>query len=430
MINLPDVLAAAKLRLISTAAANLPYLSSGLYALVTVQTDEITTLVADENWHLYINPTWASNTSVDDLAREIAHHLWHLVLDHAGRAREIGVDEASAWAWAEASDLALVDAVGAAGFLPAWLIERARRLRLHRPDLVETATAEEHWMLLARPGTPPADLEDAPADDDTEPHNSSPDESQPATSKREGSASDGLRRPWELPPNAPIGGLDDAQAALVRRTVADAILDHDVGAPGEIPGALTRWARAVAEPRLPWETLLAQAARRGLGWTSGRTHTTYTRPNRRASSTPDLALPGWRRPTPAVACIVDTSGSVNEDLLSQALSEVDGAIAALGVAASEVTLLTCDAALHTLARIRRANDATIVGGGGTDLRVALAAVETLRPRPTLTVVFTDGLTPWPDAPPLGSAVVVALLLRPGAVAPIVPSWASVIECRP
>lgn len=38
-------------------------------------------------------------------------------------------------------------------------------------------------------------------------------------------------------------------------------------------------------------------------------------------------------------------------------------------------------------------NAVLHGGGGTDLRVALAAIEEQRPRPTLAVVLTDGPAP-------------------------------------
>ena len=138
-------------------------------------------------------------------------------------------------------------------------------------------------------------------------------------------------------------------------------------------------------------------------------------------------MPGWRRPQPQVACVVDTSGSVDDVLLARAMSEVDGALRQLGAA---VDVLACDAAVHAVRRVRKASEATLVGGGGTDLRVALAAVERLRPRPTLTVVFTDGWTPWPETPPAGSAVVVvALLLRRGEVTLEVPSWATVVRCE-
>lgn len=415
MTELSDAVAAAKLRLVSAGASDLPYLSEGLYALVTVPSDAVATVAADEQWRLYVNPTWASDHPIDDLAREIAHQLWHLLFDHAGRARAVGVDAANAVAWGEASDLAIVDAVGAVGAVPAWLIERARKLRLRRPDLDNQATAEQHWAKLSGAVAMPPDTEEG--EPDAEARGS------------EGSASDGLHREWELPSEAGVGGLDAAAADLVRRSVAESLAHWADGRPGEIPGELARWVRATLNPRLPWEQLLAQATRRGLGWTSGRTHTTYTRPNRRAASVPNVALPGWRRATPSVACVIDTSGSVGDELLGRALAEVDGAIRALGVAASGLTILTCDAAVHAVRRVRRLPDDALVGGGGTDLRVALAAVEGLRPRPTLTVVFTDGLTPWPDAPPTGSAVVIALLLRPDADAPETPSWATTIECR-
>ena len=68
-------------------------------------------------------------------------------------------------------------------------------------------------------------------------------------------------------------------------------------------------------------------------------------------------------------------------------------------AAQGVTVLSCDAAVHTVARVRRARDVRLGGGGGTDMRVGLAAAAELRPRPDLVVVLTDGYTPWPERPP-------------------------------
>lgn len=417
-----DRLSAAKLWLVSerqpgTDAAGLPYLSEGLYALVTIETTQVPTLAADEHWRLYLNPEWAAEQPIDVLGRHLAHQLWHLLLEHATRARAVGVDATTSGAWRAATDLALVDALTPEGVAPPELVAGALTLRLSRGAALDPGrSCEEYWAVLSRLPGPSGSASGArEGEDDGGPGD-------------EGSATDGLARPWELPADVDAGGLTESQAALVRTSVAIAYTGHR-GQRGSTPGDAARWVRHMTEPELPWEYLLAQAARRGVGWTSGHTHTTWTRPNRRASSTPGVLRPGWRRPAPVVACIVDTSGSVDDALLARAMSEVDGALRALGIAGADVTVLACDAAVHTVQRLRKASDAALVGGGGTDLRVALTAIDQLRPRPTLAVVFTDGYTPWPDQPPPGCAVVVALLLRGNEISPPVPRWATTVLCE-
>lgn len=419
MAAVADLVAAAKLWLVSAQAANLPYLSQGLYALVTVESYEVDTVAADEYWRLYVNPSWASEVSVEDLAKAIVHQLWHLLLEHATRARTMGVNRQTAESWRDATDLTLVDILGPAGVAEEPMIAAANDLRAKRQAaLAPGRSAEEYWAVLAK----------LPANADSPPRGESDDEGGKPDSS-EGSASDGQQRPWELPADSDIGGLEESQADLVRHAVAVRYEEALRGARGEIPGEALRWVTRITKPTLPWEHLLAQAARRGVGWTAGRTHTTYSRPNRRASSTPGVLMPGWRRPRTVVACVIDTSGSVDDELLGKAMGEVDGALRGLGVAGSDVTILACDASVHAVQRIRKVTDASLIGGGGTDMRVALAAVDRLRPRPSLTVVFTDGYTPWPENPPTGSAVVVALLVRPGQQVPPTPLWATTIRCE-
>ena len=127
--------------------------------------------------------------------------------------------------------------------------------------------------------------------------------------------------------------------------------------------------------------------------------------------------------------VIDTSGSVDDALLGRALGEVDGALRGLGVSGASVTVLACDAAVHAVSRVRRARDAALAGGGGTDLRAGIDAANALRPRPQIIVTFTDGYTPWPQTPPPGSAVVAALLAREGQPMPPTPPWVTRIECR-
>ncbi len=117
---------------------------------------------------------------------------------------------------------------------------------------------------------------------------------------------------------------------------------------------------------------------------------------------------------------------MDDALLGQALAEVDGALQTGGVRRNGVTVLSCDTQTGAAQRVRAAAQVRLEGGGGTDLRVGIAAAAALRPRPQLVVVLTDGHTPWPDRAPDGSRVVVALLER-GAPPP--PTWATVVRAH-
>ncbi len=139
-------------------------------------------------------------------------------------------------------------------------------------------------------------------------------------------------------------------------------------------------------------------------------------------------LPGQHRPIPRVSIIIDTSASVDDGLLARALSEVDGVIGALGIPGANLTIYSVDAAVNTTQNLRSAKDATLIGAGGTDLRIGLTAIGAQRPRPDVVIVFTDGDTPWPATPPPGAVTIIALLGRKEDVLPLTPTWAIRIEC--
>jgi predicted metal-dependent peptidase len=88
-------------------------------------------------------------------------------------------------------------------------------------------------------------------------------------------------------------------------------------------------------------------------------------------------------------------------------------------------VLACDAAVGATSRVRRVDDVQLAGGGGTDMRVGIAAAEASRPHPDAVVVFTDGYTPWPDRP-TRARLVVALIGTQGT-AEHVPDWATTVR---
>lgn len=405
-----DRLAAAKLWLVSEQAADVPYLAQALFALVPVASVEVPTTAVDERWRLYVNPDWLAGAPVPAIGTELAHQVWHLLCEHADRARDLRVDATTAGPWRDAADVTIVHTLGAAGLCHDGRYPHSLR-HAAGLELPPHRSAEEYYATLSR--LPPA--AEAP--------------SAAALAPQEGcgSGSDGIPRRHELPADADVGTVDEESAHQIRHHVAVEYRRH-VSTRGLEPGTAGRWASRILEPRIPWEPLLAGAVRRAAGWTNGRVEPTYTRPSRRQSAVPRVLLPGMRRPMPRVTMVVDTSGSVDDQLLGRALGEVDGALRAIGVGNAAVTVLACDAAVQCVGRVRRARDATLAGGGGTDLRVGIAAASGQRPRPDLIVVLTDGYTPWPAAAPAGSAVIAGVLGRDRRHLPPTPAWATRVEC--
>jgi len=167
--------------------------------------------------------------------------------------------------------------------------------------------------------------------------------------------------------------------------------------------------------------------RKGIADTSGRSDYTYRRPSRRAAAVRDVILPALRRPVPNVAVVCDTSGSMTDDLLARVLAEVDGILRAMGLRADGVPVLACDAAVHTVRRVRHAGQVELVGGGGTNMGAGIAAAVAGKPRPHVVVVLTDGYTPWPRTGPKGTKVIVGLLGPDAFRLPPTPGWARTIR---
>jgi predicted metal-dependent peptidase len=208
---------------------------------------------------------------------------------------------------------------------------------------------------------------------------------------------------------------------LLERDVARRIEAHQRRY-GNTPAGWQRWASEILEPTVSWQRLLASAVRRGVADIAGRVDFSYRKPSRRSSVMGNVILPSLRQPLPKVAMVLDTSGSMNDDLLAQCLAEVEGVLQGLGVGRRHLKVVCCDAEAFEAQKVMRARDVELLGGGGTDMGAGLAKAAALRPRPDLIVVLTDGHTPWPAEAPKGIRVVVGLMDPSGRV----PPWAQAI----
>lgn len=402
-------LAAAKLWITTPTSVHTPnvgdapYLSHALYAMPAVASQAVDDAAADDRWNLYLNPAWLERTEIAEVGCRIAHLTLHLLFDHAGRARSMEVGRAEATAWQQAADTSTGDAL-------AYLdLEQVHALRQAAgrafPDGL--STEERYATLGGLSAVPKPDWTDVELPDC-------------------GSCVDGLLRESESAGD----GKADFEATLIRRAVAIDYQAHRRGR-GDTPGDFIRLAAELAEPVVPWARVLSASVRRGVGWSRGLVDYTYSRRSRRQAALPDIVLAGMRAPSIDIAIVVDTSASVDDGLLGQAVAEVSGTLSALGTPDASVHVLATDAAVHTVERVRRGSPINLAGGGGTDVRVGLAAVDELRPRkPSVVIVLTDGETPWPADPPPGVRVIVGLLGRYGDALPPTPPWAVRVECVP
>jgi predicted metal-dependent peptidase len=124
--------------------------------------------------------------------------------------------------------------------------------------------------------------------------------------------------------------------------------------------------------------------------------------------------------------VVDTSGSMGDDDLRDAMGEITGVLRAVGIGGNRVTVLACDADVAATSRVTTVDQVVLAGGGGTDMRVGITAALRGPQQPHVIVVLTDGYTPWPDAPLSATRVVAALI---GSEAPRPPDWIETVYVR-
>lgn len=198
-----------------------------------------------------------------------------------------------------------------------------------------------------------------------------------------------------LPGEVPGEGRSEAEMERTRRQTAAEIRQHVANkGRGTIGADLERWAdEMLSPPKIPWQEKLGRIVRAAVAYRPGCVDLTWNRPSRRQAGlgygfgVP--LLPAFHAPVPRVAVIIDTSGSMGEAELTAAVDETRGILQAVG---ADVTLCTCDAAVHGLKQIVQWDPALLVGGGGTDMRPAFNEIEKLTPgaRPEVVVVLTDG----------------------------------------
>lgn len=369
----------------SVAAARLylttryPYLSSAAWAATLVEREGIGTMAADKSWRIYYDPAFVATLNVRQIAGVLYHELSHLLREHADR-RPDGTDH---MVWNVAADAEINDDIAAEADiqLPASAVYPKT---IGAPD---GRLAEEYVDYVKQHATPDC-----------------------------GSGAHGVQQGYE-DDEAP--GLSPTEASAVRRQTAEAVEQHQRNA-GRVPAGLARWAGELLNPVVDWRRELKATMRAMVAHKRGCNDYSYSTPSRRQAVSPNIILPAMVRPDVRVAIIIDTSGSVSEGELGRAVSETLSIMRTLNTA---VYLITADADVHFAGRVQSlgAIRKSLLGGGGTDMRVAIERAERIRPQVNAVVIFTDGETPWPAKAP-SIPVVVCCTTKAE-----LPSWAKAVR---
>ena len=329
------------------------------------------------------------------------HLVGHVLRDHAARAEALGVDAGAkqSW-WNRCTDAEINDDLRGDDCVPP--VAKDLPADLGCPD---GGLAEAYYATI--------DVIPELVDPDTQPRWDC------------GSGADGQARPWDGSDGSP--SMSVGQAELLRLGVAADIKRSHAEQPGTIAGGWLRWAEAVLPSRVDWRRVLAAEIRSAVSAISGRVDYTYRRPARRNQATPGVVLPSLFQPVPRVAIVCDTSGSMHGELLARVLAEVDALLSRTGLRSGRVPVLAVDTEVHAVRRVSRASQVVLAGGGGTDMGTGIEAAARLRPRPSLVIVLTDGMTPWPGRAPAGVRVVIGVLGERGMPSAwVTPSWARTV----
>jgi predicted metal-dependent peptidase len=403
----------ARLRVMAArivAQSRWPYLSTLLFNLKIVESHELPTLAVDEGWRMYYSPEFVMNQTPEALATMVLHEALHCVNQHGPRFRALTQPSERHVAWNSAGDVGINHVLDEA-HMPWGDFEPLRFSHLSKFDVKPEMATEKIYFTIV------------------DYINEHPDEFQSQSDC--GSVVGGKARDYEIArSDSGNPAIKSDQQDVIRDQVAQEILNYArIKGIGSLPGFLLRWAEDLLEPKIDWRKAFAGAFRSSLATVLGRRDYVYTRPSRRQSAmrtgSHEIILPSMRKPAPpAIAIVVDTSGSVSIDEIKMFLTEVDGIVKANGIS-SGVTVIPCDMEVGEIQKLRSRGAITTLrlhGGGGTDMGVGIAAAGLLRPTPKIIVVFTDGYTGWPDGLPKGVETMIVCLTASECLE-TTPSWA-------
>lgn len=160
---------------------------------------------------------------------------------------------------------------------------------------------------------------------------------------------------------------------------------------GNLPDGVKRIISDITEPKMDWRELLRQQLESTI-----KSDYTFARPSRRAWHM-DAVMPGMKNDQMIdIAVGIDSSGSMNDQMLADIKGEVKGITEEFGN--YRIHIFSFDTEVHNPQDFTSDNlddilDYEIHGGGGTDFGAIFKHLKDEHIEPERLVVFTDGY-PW------------------------------------
>jgi len=419
-----------------------PYLFSAVCNLIPVERPGLGTLAVDKYMRVYYDPAMFEQWTLDEMASVIIHETYHVLFMHCKRAlKRFGekMSEQDREMFNIAGDISINPVVrdmsctqkSGKVFTPKLPGEPLYPAMFGFP---EGLTMEEYLDKLNE--LPKKQLagymsggESEPGDSDSNGESGAgngsdgdkPAKAMPGRGGQSGAA-DGQDHPWELgsPEASGVEGIDEFKKTMIERKVASEVLDFErQKGRGSVPADLLRHCEDMLYPPAdPYATLRSMVAS-CTTMSVGVGDFTYRKLARR--QIPGIRLPASYRPTPKVAVVIDTSGSMADYDLSMALGVVQQGLKRLPP--SCITVLTGDTTVGWAKKVMKATEVQLVGGGGTDMACCLQQADELKP--DAIILVSDGETGYPDEPLHARKVIVALT-RSGCKE-YVPDWCEVVD---
>ncbi len=160
-----------------------------------------------------------------------------------------------------------------------------------------------------------------------------------------------------------------------------------------MPSGLERLAKKMITHHVDWRFELYNAINRHM-----RNNYAFMPPNKKHIHR-GFILPSLSSDTLSLAVAIDTSGSINEELLGAFISEFRNIMQ--NFPAVQIELIIADAKVHGHYTFQGGEkiDFPIKGGGGTDYRPVFEYIDSHLPMNTMLLYFTDGDGWFPKIPP-------------------------------